>query len=279
MRDFRGRPLIAWAIEAAIKSAQFSSVIVSTDNEEIAAVAEECGATVPFKRPPELSGDHASTDSVILHVIRELYPSGNFPEFTCCIYPTAPLLTGDVIAKIKEELKSKPGAQSAFTAATYAHTVWRAIKKTSDGWARYEWPNFQDARSQDLPNVDHDAGQCYWVKTDHYVKSGKLINDKSLPVIQPRWLVQDIDTDEDWKMAEFLFDYSKYLKSKMNDKNSEYYLKVIDQIETVRSKNNVNWMDVLRLAFRHAPEEAKQIMKKINHEDHEISELLKKLEE
>ena len=91
--------------------------------------------------------------------------------------------------------------------------------------------------------------------------------------------MQDIDTDEDWEMAEFLFDYSKYLKSKMNDKNSEYYLKVIDQIETVRSKNNVNWMDVLRLAFRHAPEEAKQIMKKINHEDHEISELLKKLEE
>ena len=204
IKNFHGKPMIAWSIAAARASGLFDEILVSTDDEAIAAIAEECGAVTPFRRPAALSDNQAITDTVVLHALEWLADAGREPEYLCCIYPTAPLLTGSDIVKVFTALQES-NAHSAITAATFTHPVWRAMRQANDGYANYQWPEHRSARSQDLPELIHDAGQCYWVRVDAYRRDPRLINDRTVPVVLPRWRVQDIDTEEDWVMTERLF--------------------------------------------------------------------------
>ena len=203
IREFNGKPLIAWSIAAAQTSGLFERILVSTDDEEIGSISKEYGAEVPFKRPPELSNDFTGTDAVVSHALDWLVEQKCVPDFICCIYPTAPLLTGQTIIEVLNALHESE-ASSAFVACTFAHPVWRGMSLVEGGYVEYRWPEHQADRSQDLPELIHDAGQCYWVRASDFQKETRLINKKTIPVIVPRWQAQDIDTEEDWQMAERL---------------------------------------------------------------------------
>jgi N-acylneuraminate cytidylyltransferase len=162
MRPFCGKPMAARSIEAALESGVFEAVVVSTDDEEIAAVAESCGAQAPFRRPPELSNDHATTLPVIAHAIRWWEEHRAPLEFSCCIYATAPFLRAEFLRKGFRILKEKLDAEFAVSVTSYAFPIFRAIQLGESGQVEMFWPENEMKRSQDLPEALHDAGQFYW---------------------------------------------------------------------------------------------------------------------
>lgn len=204
IRLFHGRPMIAWAIAAAKESKVFDRIIVSTDDEEIAEVSREHGAEVPFTRPSEISGDSAITDEVLVHALDWLDDKDTLPEFLCCIYPAVPFLKGDDIQKMFTVMNLFK-ACSVLTVTHYAHPIWRALKIESSGRINYEWPEHRPTRTQDFSEMLYDAGQCYWLDVSRYRKDMRLVGDDAYPYLLPRWRAQDIDTDDDWDMAERLF--------------------------------------------------------------------------
>ncbi len=205
---FGGKPMISWSIEAAQKSGVFDRIIVSTDDAEIAAVALEYGAEVPFMRPAELSDDHTVTSPVIAHAIEWHLANGFEPEQICCIYATAPFLQSiDIMRgmKILEQLE----ADFAFSITSFAFPIQRAIKLRTDGRIEmFDRSQFQ-MRSQDLPEAYHDAGQFYWGTKDAWLSGVPIFGPNSVPVHLPRYRVQDIDTKEDWKHAELMMEVLK----------------------------------------------------------------------
>jgi pseudaminic acid cytidylyltransferase len=204
IRDFCGKPMIAWSIEAAKACGVFDRIIVTTDSDEVAAVAQDWRAEIPFMRPPELADDHATTDAVIVHALKWLQKNGSHPEYACCLYATAPFTRPKYILKGLEILKSK-GAAGAFSVTSFPYPVFRGLKITGAGTLEMFWPEHRMTRSQDLPEAYHDAGQFYWMDVIRYLKNPALFDSQSLPIILPRHLVQDIDTEEDWKRAELMF--------------------------------------------------------------------------
>lgn len=205
VRPFAGKPMIAWSIEAALASRVFDEVVVSTDDEEIAAVARSCGAQVPFRRPPELSDDHTPTLPVIAHAIRWWEENKSSLDYCCCIYATAPFLEAESLRAGLEILRKNPDGDFAFSVTTYAFPIFRALQILETGRVQMFWPENEMKRSQDLPEAWHDAGQFYWGRRDAFLGSSGLFSARSYPVVLPRHLVQDIDTLEDWKRAEQLF--------------------------------------------------------------------------
>lgn len=204
IKEFCGKPMIAYSIEAAIKSGCFDKVIVSTDDTEIAEVARAYGAEVPFIRPEELSNDYAGTIPVIQHSANWLLEQDYDPKLICCLYATAPFVTADAITKGLQQLKDTCAAY-AFSATSYAFPIQRAFKiKSSLGVEMFEPERF-NTRSQDLEEAYHDAGQFYWGTTDAWLTEKVIFGPESTPVILPRHRVQDIDTPEDWQRAELLF--------------------------------------------------------------------------
>jgi N-acylneuraminate cytidylyltransferase len=197
--------MIAYAIMAAKESGLFDHVVVSTDDEEIAAVAESCGALAPFRRPPELSNDHAATLPVIAHAIHWWEENWAPVEFACCIYATAPFLRAEFLREGFRILKEKPNAEFAFSVTSYAFQIFRAIRVVENGRVEMFWPENQMKRSQDLPEAWHDAGQFYWGRKSAFLENEGVFTAKSYPVILPQHLVQDIDTPEDWERAERMF--------------------------------------------------------------------------
>ena len=205
IRPFCGKPMIARSIEAALESGVFDAVVVSTDDEEIASIAESCGAQVPFRRPLELSNDHASTLPVIAHGI-DWWEENRAPvEFACCIYATAPFLRAEFLEEGFRVLKEKPDAEFAFSVTTYAFPIFRSLRIAESGRVEMYWPENEMKRSQDLPEAWHDAGQFYWGRRDSFLKNKGFFTPISYPVFMPRHLVQDIDTPEDWERAEKMF--------------------------------------------------------------------------
>ena len=201
---FHGKPLIAYSIEVAIKSKLFDKVIVSTDDEEIAEIAKEFGAEVPFLRPKELSDDFTGTGAVINHAINFLKQQGENIDFVCTIYATAPLLQEKYLIKAYERLKNS-NAKNAFSCTSMPFPIQRTFKITSNERCEMFWPENFMKRSQDLEEAFQDAGQFYW--TNLNIKSDEIIFGKdSIPIILPRYLVQDIDTLEDWQRAEFMYE-------------------------------------------------------------------------
>ena len=204
---FHGKPLIAYSIEAALKSNLFDKVIVSTDDEEIAKIAVEYGAVVPFIRPIELSDDFTGTGAVISHAIVYLKEQCENYDFTCTIYATAPFLQQKYLIEGFEKLKNS-NAKNSFSCTSMPFPIQRTFKITSNERCEMFWPENFMKRSQDLEESFQDAGQFYW--TNLNINSNEIIFGKdSIPIILPRHLVQDIDTLEDWTRAEFMYEALK----------------------------------------------------------------------
>lgn len=204
IKDFFGKPLIAYSIEAALKSNLFEKVIVSTDDEEIATTAIKYGAVVPFLRPKELSDDFTGTGAVVEHTINFLKEQGENYDFICTIYATAPFLQERYLVEGFEKLKDS-NARNAFSCTSMPFPIQRTFKITQDERCEMFWKENFSKRSQDLEEAYQDAGQFYW--TNLNVKSTDIIFGKdSIPIILPRYLVQDIDTLEDWIRAEYMYE-------------------------------------------------------------------------
>lgn len=201
---FGGLPMIAWSIQAAIQSKCFDRIIVSTDDTEIAQVAQAHGAEVPFVRPPELSDDHTGTIPVIAHAIEWLNAHGSLASQVCCIYATAPFIQASDLQRGLDVLHSS-GADYAFSVTTYAFPIQRAIRITPEQRVQMFQPEHFTTRSQDLEEAWHDAGQFYWGKAQAWKAFKPLFSADAAPVALPRHRVQDIDTPEDWLRAEWLF--------------------------------------------------------------------------
>jgi pseudaminic acid cytidylyltransferase len=200
---FCGRPIIGWSIDAALQSRCFDAVIVSTDDDEIAEVARACGASVPFRRPAELSGDHAGTLPVVRHAIEWAIGAGHDPQAVCCLYATAPFVTADVLQRGLQALAASQ-ADYAFSVTRYAFPIQRALR-LRDGRVEMFHPEHAQTRSQDLEEAFHDAGQFYWGRAGAWLAERAVFSSASVPVRLPRFQVQDIDTPEDWALAEQLF--------------------------------------------------------------------------
>ena len=211
IKDFCGKPIIAWGIEVAIRSGLFDRIIVSTDDEEIATVAKTWGAEVPFVRPDELSNDYAGTTEVIAHAAQWALNQGDDVDAVCCIYATAPFVRGADLKRGLEALESSNWAY-AFSATDFAAPIFRAFKQTSDGGVEMFFPEYFNSRSQDLPTALHDAGQFCWGRSFAWIEGIRVFERRSFPIIIPRWRVQDIDTEEDWLRAELMFKAINQLK-------------------------------------------------------------------
>jgi len=209
IKEFCSKPLIAYSIETAKKSNLFNKIVVSTDDEEIAKISENLGAKILF-RPKELADDFSSSVDVFEHAINELNKDNKF-KYACMIYPTAPFLQVEYLKKGLQELK-KSDACFSFSATTYDFPIWRGFEIVN-GKAKMLFDEYMDTRSQDLKEAYHDAGQFYWKKLSC---SEKFHFNGSIPIIIPRYLAQDIDTMEDFKLAEIMFKVLKedgYIKN------------------------------------------------------------------
>jgi len=203
IRDFLGKPIIAYSIEAALESGVFDVVMVSTDDEEIADVSKKYGADVPFFRSPEMSDDMAMTAPVLIEVINEYKKRGVEFAYTCCIYPCAPFITPERLREGKQLLITF-SADSVFPVAKISllpqkHMVIR------DGKLQLLDPETYDIRSQDLEAIYHDAAQFYFVKTNTLLAEETLLFENMLPLIISESELQDIDTEDDWIQAEIKY--------------------------------------------------------------------------
>lgn len=201
---FCGKPMIAWSIEAALKSACFDKIIVSTDDCEIAKVARQWGAIVPFMRPVELSDDYTGTIPVISHAIEWFLAEGEKIEEVCCLYATAPFVRPEDIRRGLDALNEK-NCDYAFSVTSYAFPIQRAIRINAEDRVEMFNPEHFNTRSQDLDEAWHDAGQFYWGKADAWLSDRMIFTPHSAPVRLERHHVQDIDTPEDWIRAEWMF--------------------------------------------------------------------------
>jgi len=204
IRQFHGRPMIAWTIDTAINSGLFSNVIVSTDDAEIAAIAQEHGAQVPFLRPADFSNDYATTKDVMRHAVTWLAKNQIESDFVCCLYATAPFLQAEDVVKGLRALQEST-ADYAYAVTEFDYSPHRALIKNQNGQVSLEKPELAAVRSQDLPSLVHDAGQFYWAKTETWLTQQEVLSSAGIGIEIPRSQAQDIDNEEDWKLAEALF--------------------------------------------------------------------------
>jgi pseudaminic acid cytidylyltransferase len=203
LRNFLGKPIIAYSIEAALMAGCFEEVMVSTDDAEIAALAKDQGANVPFMRSEKSSGDHATTADVISEVLSEYRQRGKEYDNCCCIYPTAPFVTSAKLAEALE-LLNKNNADSVFPVTRFSYPIQRALN-IKNSQVKMIWPENLNARSQDLEPAYHDVGQFYWISVKRFEQHHKLFSANSYALIVPESETQDIDHEEDWKMAEMKY--------------------------------------------------------------------------
>jgi pseudaminic acid cytidylyltransferase len=204
IKPFCGKPIIVWSIEAAMRSGCFERIVVSTDDEEIAAVARDAGAEVPFMRPAALADDHTATIPVVRHAIEWQNANGAVASHVCCIYATAPFVTGDDLRRGLDLLR-RDGADFALAVARYTFPIQRAVRIDAAGRLSMFSPEHFNTRSQDLEEAYHDAGQFYWGLASAWLTATSLFSAACAGVIQPPHRVQDIDTAQDWIRAEALF--------------------------------------------------------------------------
>lgn len=204
IRLFEGKPIIAYSIQAALESGLFERVIVSTDDPEIARVAETYGAETPFIRPAKIADDMTGTAPVVKHAVEELVASGADVTLACCIYATAPFVRVEDLLAGQAALSAAPDKAFAFSVTSFPFPIQRALA-VRDGHIAPMYPEHAEARSQDLEEAYHDAGQFYWGRCENWLTETPLFSETSIPIILPRHRVQDIDTLEDWFRAELLF--------------------------------------------------------------------------
>ncbi len=208
IKNFLGKPIIAYSIEAALNSQLFDKVIVSTDDESIAKVAKEYGAEIPFVRPKKLSDDFTNTNDVVKHAINWFLEQDIEINYVCCIYATAPFVK---VTYLRQglELLSNSNQLFSFSVTSFPFPVQRAIKINNDKISMF-YPEYTLSRSQDLDEAYHDAGQFYWGRPQAFLDEVDMFSEDSIPVVLPRYLVQDIDTLEDWKRAELMYKTISY---------------------------------------------------------------------
>ena len=202
IREFCGKPILYYSIEAARASGVFSEIMVSTEDETIARLAVRAGAAVPFLRSCKTAGDHATTDEVIAEVLECYRRQGKEFETFCCIYPTAPFLTG---ARLREAMELLSQADSVLPVTAFSYPPQRGMVIDERGFVRRQFPEYANTRSQDLQRIYHDCGQFYACRTEAFGKSGTTDVERMVPLILTELEVQDIDTPEDWELAEMKF--------------------------------------------------------------------------
>ncbi|MCQ2499590.1 MAG: pseudaminic acid cytidylyltransferase [Lachnospiraceae bacterium] len=207
MLPFLGKPIIAYSIEAALSSGEFDEVMVSTDDENIAKIAKEYGASVPFMRSERTANDFASTADVLFEVLDEYEKRGEHFDVLCCIYPTAVFITDK---KIKEAMGKLVNSDfdTLLPVVKFSYPVQRSLVKNGEG-LEFKYPEYIDARSQDLEPHFHDAGQFYIMKTEDFKRNKEIMKGKIMPYELPEMEVQDIDTMSDWHIAEIKFQAMK----------------------------------------------------------------------
>ena len=204
IKDFLGKPIIAYSIEIAISCKLFNKVIISTDDQQIKKVAIKYGAEAPFIRPKEIADDFTGTHEVIGHAVKWLEDNGEKIDYACCIYPTAPLIQKNDLVKGFEIIKT--GKWNSVMAATnFSYPIFRSFENLKDGGLKMVFPEHYNSRSQDLPEVYHDAGLFYWAKPEIWKKKPERYNKKNSIIKIPNYRIQDIDTLDDWKKAEITF--------------------------------------------------------------------------
>lgn len=202
IREFCGKPILCYSIEAALSAGVFDEVMVSTEDEEIARLAIQYGAMVPFLRSPQTAGDYASTDDVIKEVLGEYQKRGREFDAFCCIYPTAPFLTAE---RLQTAMKLLEKADSVLPVVPFSYPPQRGLIMDSSGFIKRQFPEYATARSQDLPPVYHDCGQFYACRTAPFLAAGTTDVERLVPLVLSEMEVQDIDTPEDWAMAEIKY--------------------------------------------------------------------------
>lgn len=216
IKYFCGKPMIAWSIEAARLSGCFDRIIISTDDTEIAEVARDHGAEVPFIRPAELSDDHTGTIPVIAHAIDWMNHNAGAVDFACCLYATAPFVEPEDLRRGFGQLRQS-GADYAFSVTSYGFPIQRAMRIGADQRVEMFQPEYFGSRSQDLEESFHDAGQFYWGLANAWLAHRPIFTPNSVAVILPRDRVQDIDTPEDWKVAQMKFSFVSQNLAKPTD--------------------------------------------------------------
>lgn len=206
IQNFCGIPILSYSIKAALSSDIFDEVMVSTDSEEIAEIAQKYGAVVPFMRSYENSGDYATTEDVIIEVINQYSEIGKKYDYACCIYPTAPFVDKDILIKsIKKMEKYKPSV--IIPVVEFSYPPQRSLVIDDTGYAKFKYPQYCKSRSQDLEKYYHDAGQFYIYNVRKLIETGGNIVDGFMPIILPDIMVQDIDNKADWEIAEMKYKY------------------------------------------------------------------------
>ncbi len=203
IREFCGRPMIAWSIAAALESGLFEHIIVSTDDEEIAEVARASGAQTPFMRPAELSDDHTGTTDVIVHALSWALDAGWEVEAAACIYATAAFISAEDLSAARAKLSDQ--CDFAFPAVRYGHPPQRGFTDGGESCPEFTQPEHRATRTQDLPPVFHDSGQFYWGTRDAWLERRPFFGPRTRFMELPEWRAVDIDRPEDWVVAERLF--------------------------------------------------------------------------
>lgn len=207
IKEFCGFPIIKYSIDAAINAGCFDEIMVSTDDKEIAVVAKKYNAIIPFYRSEKTSNDFATTADVIEEVLLEYKKIGKSFDYACCIYPTAPFINSDKLNK-GYKLLNETGADSAIPVVRFGYPIQRALKIENDKLKMFS-PENTNVRSQDLTPAYHDAGQFYWINVKKFLDTKLIFSEFCIPIEIPESEVQDIDTEEDWKIAEIKYQIIK----------------------------------------------------------------------
>ncbi|MCM1185868.1 MAG: pseudaminic acid cytidylyltransferase [Lachnoclostridium sp.] len=203
IKEFCGKPILAYSVEAALRSEKFDVVMVSTDDEEIAELAKEYGAEVPFYRSEATANDFATTNDVLLEVLAEYEKRGRHFDIGACIYPTAPFVTAQKLRRAVGELEES-SADALIPVVQFSYPPQRALVM-EDGGMIFRYPEYLDSRSQDLEPHYHDAGQFYVFRTEAFLANRKLMVGNLLPLVVSEMEVQDIDNRTDWEIAEIKY--------------------------------------------------------------------------
>lgn len=209
IKEFCGKPIIEYSIEAAKEAGIFDDIMISTDDDVIADIAIKAGAKVPFMRSKQTSNDYATTADVLKEVLGKYKEAGRIFEIACCIYPTAPFVTGDKLKKAVEILESKD-FDSVMPVTSFSFPPLRGMKLDNEK-LQYKWPEYAMKRSQDMETIYHDCGQFYALNVSRFLNTGLLVTDNTGGIVISEMEVQDIDNEIDWELAELKY---KLLKGK-----------------------------------------------------------------
>ncbi len=208
IKDFCGKPIIAYTIKAALDSNIFDEVMVSTDSEEIKQIALDYGANVPFMRSARTSDDYATTEDVIMEVVTAYRREGKEYPYVCCLYPTAPFITPDILKEAMRIMEEKKPSV-VIPVVQFSYPPQRCFIINDEGYAQFKYPEYVRTRSQDLEKEYHDAGQFYVYDVEKLFEKKGIIEDDFYPIVLSEVMVQDIDTLDDWKLAEVKYELLK----------------------------------------------------------------------